>query len=70
MSEVKTTSWRDGTVDMDMARRVIAEVNEMTGFVPDPTATPAKTRQLMRELGIKAEDNIFSCGIIAARDEE
>ena len=70
MSEVKTTSLKDRMVDMEMARRVIAQVNEMTGFVPDPTATPAKTREMMRALGIRAEDNIFSCGIIAARDEE
>ena len=70
MSVVKTTSLKDRMVDMEMARRVIAQVNEMTGFVPDPTATPAKTREMMRALGIRAEDNIFSCGIIAARDEE
>ena len=70
MIEVKTTSWRDGTVDMDMARRVIAHMNEMTGFVPDPTATPRKAQEIMRVLGIRAEDNIFSCGIMAARDKE
>ena len=70
MSKVKTTSWRDQIVDMDMARRVIAQVNEMAGFVPDPTTTPRKAQEIMRELGIRAEDNLFSCGIIAARDEE
>ena len=70
MSEAKTHRLKDRMVDMEMARRVIAQVNEMTGFVPDPTATPRKAQEIMRALGIRAEDNIFSCGIIAARDEE
>ena len=70
MGKVKTTSWREQIVDMDMARRVIAQVNEMAGFVPDPTTTPRKAQEIMRALGIRAEDNLFSCGIIAARDEE
>ena len=70
MSDVKTTSLKDRMVDKQMMRRVIAQVNEMTGFIPDPTATPRKARELMKADGVRAEDNIFSCGIIAARDEE
>ena len=53
-----------------MVKRVMDEVNLQNDFVPDSTATLAKARAMMSELGIRAEDNIFSCGIIAVRDEE
>lgn len=56
--------------DKKEIQRIVAETNAKTGFVKDPTATPEKVREMMRALGIHAEDNIFSCGIIAARDEE
>lgn len=50
--------------------RIVEEQNRLMGFVPDPTATPEKAQQMMIALGIRPEDNIFSCGIIAARDEK
>jgi 3-mercaptopyruvate sulfurtransferase SseA len=56
--------------DKKELQRIVAEQNTKMGFVPDPTATPEKVRAMMRALGIRREDNIFSCGIIAARDEE
>ena len=70
MVEEKAGSWRRLLADKQAIREVVARVNAETGFVPDPTATPQKAREAMRALGIRAEDNIFSCGIIAARDEE
>lgn len=70
MAEAEGTSWRRLVADKQAIRDVVAQVNAEVGFVPDPTATPEKARELMRALGIRAEDNIFSCGIIAARDEE
>ena len=57
-------------VDKETMRKVIAEVNVEIGFVPNPNATIQKVREMMRAEGIRAEDNIFSCGIIASRDEE
>ncbi len=57
-------------IDKSRIREIVAEQNRLMDFVPDPTATPAKARELMRACGVRAEDNIFSCGIIAARDEE
>jgi len=51
-------------------QKIVAERNKIMGFVPDPTATPEKARAMMRALGICAEDNLFSGGIIAAREEE
>ncbi len=56
--------------DKKEIQRIVEEQNRIMGFVPDPDATPEKIREMMRELGIRAEDNIFSCGIIAARDEK
>ena len=57
-------------VDKKAIKRLVEETNRRMGFVKDPTATPQKAREMMRTLGINAEDNIGSCGIIAARDEE
>lgn len=56
--------------DKNVLRRILDEQNKLEGFVPDPAATHEGVRAQMRALGIRAEDNIFSCGIIAARDEE
>jgi hypothetical protein len=57
-------------IDKRAIQRLVAEQNKQMGFVPDRTATPERVREMMRALGVRAEDNIFSCGIIAARDEE
>ena len=40
------------------------------GIVLNPDATHEGVRAQMRALGIRAEDNIFSCGIIAAREPD
>ena len=60
---------RQGFLDKTLIRKIVAEQNEKMGFVPDPTATPQKAREMMLALGIRPEDNLASCGIIAARDE-
>ena len=57
-------------IDKDVVRKIVDGQNAKIGFVPDPTATPERAQQLILALGIKPEDNLFSCGIIAARDEE
>ncbi len=57
-------------LDKTEIQRIVAEQNRRMGFVPDPSATAQKARELMRALGIRPEDNLASCGIIAARDEE
>ena len=62
--------WRSLLADKAAIQATVARVNKEIGFVPDPSATPQVARELMRSLGIRAEDNIFSCGIIATRDEE
>jgi hypothetical protein len=62
-----STSTRDFFVDKKTIKRIVEATNRRVGFVKDPTATPQKARAMMRELGIRAEDNLASCGIIAAR---
>jgi len=61
-------------LDKTEVRRIVAEQNAAIGFVPDPTATAEKAQAMVAELlrvkGLRPEDNIFSCGIIAARDGE
>ena len=57
-------------VDKQWTREMIARSNAQIGFVPDPAATAEKAQKMMLALGIRPEDNVFSCGIIAARDEE
>jgi hypothetical protein len=61
------TAW---FADKRAIQKVVAEQNVHMGFVPDPAATPEKVREMMRALGIRPEENLFSCGIIAAREEE
>lgn len=70
MAETTERAIRSFFLDKKVIQKIVAEQNEEMGFVPDPTATPQKAREMMRALGIRAEDNIFSYGIIAARDEE
>ena len=60
-------------IDKSRIQQVVAQGNEQQGFVPDPTTTPAQAQEAversLRENGLRPEDNIFSCGIIAAREE-
>lgn len=56
-------------VDKQAMKLIVEETNRRVGFVKDPTATPQKARALMEAYGVRAEDNIGSCGILAAREE-
>lgn len=56
--------------DKKAIQKIVTEQNRRMGFVPDPTATPEKAQAMTQALGIRLEDNLLSCGIIAARDEE
>ena len=55
--------------DKKAIQETVAEQNREMGFVRDPTATPAKAREMMRALGIRPEDNEFSRDIIAIREQ-
>lgn len=56
--------------DKAEVRRLVAEVNERMGFVPDLAATPQKAREMMLADGIRPEDNSFSAELIRMRYEE
>lgn len=57
-------------VDKRKIQEIVARQNAVIGLVRDPSVTPEKVRAMMIADGVRPEDNIFSCGIIAARDEE
>jgi len=50
-------------------QRLVAEQSQIMGIPDDLAATPQKARAMMLALGIRPEDNEFSRGIIAAREE-
>jgi hypothetical protein len=56
--------------DKAVLRRILEEQDKLTGFVPDPTATPQKVREMMLADGVRPEDNEFSREIIGMREEE
>lgn len=53
-------------LDKKDLQRVVAEQNRKIGFVPDPMASARKAQEMALALGIRPEDNLFSCGVIAA----
>ncbi len=64
-SDVKTL-----LADKALLRKIVEEQNARIGLEYDPTATAEEARALILAEGVRPEDNVFSCGIIAARDEE
>jgi hypothetical protein len=56
--------------DREELNRIMDEIEERMGFVPDPDATHEKLREMMEEEGIHPEENIFSRDIIRMRDGE
>jgi hypothetical protein len=54
--------------DKKVIQRIVAEQNERMGFVPDPTATAEQAREAILADGVRPEDNLFSRGIIQARE--
>ncbi|HZP80310.1 MAG TPA: hypothetical protein VFB21_01610 [Chthonomonadaceae bacterium] len=69
MAENSRPSARAWFADKQAIQKIVEEQNARTGFVPDPTATPEKAQAMTRALGIRPEENLLSCGIIAAREE-
>jgi hypothetical protein len=55
--------------DKEHLKRLLETQDALMGFVPDPTATAQRAREMMLEDGIRPEDNEFSRGIIAMREE-
>ena len=59
--------------DKEQLRRIVDAEYKKIGIPNDPTATPLLAQQLvadcLRAHGISPEDNVFSHGIISAREE-
>ena len=70
--ETKETgfTWQFVGIDKRPLQKIIAELHAEMGIERDPDMTPEKLQALCLAQGIRPEDNILSCGIIAARDEE
>ncbi len=70
-SMTQVTATRNVFLDKTRIRQIVTEQNEKMEFVVDRTATPEQAQALVEESlranGLRPEDNIFSCGIIAAR---
>lgn len=62
-------TWQSVGIDKKPLQKIVAELHKEMGIEHDPDMTPQKVREMMRQEGIRAEDNIFSSGIIAAREE-
>jgi len=62
---------RNFFVDKRVAQKIVAKQNEQMGFVPDPDATAeraqASVAERLKVKGIRPEENVSSCGIVAAR---
>jgi hypothetical protein len=56
--------------DKKRLQQLVAEQNALIGLVRDPTATAAESRAMILAEGVRPEENLFSCGIISARNEE
>ncbi len=54
---------------MDELRAIVARQFEELGIDYDPTATVEDSRRAIFAAGVRPEDNEFSRGIIAAREE-
>ncbi len=65
------TSQRTALPFLDKAptQKMVEEQNARVGFVPEPGITPEMVQQMMRERGVRPEDNTGSCGVVKMRDE-
>lgn len=69
MAVARKSSVDELFADKKEIQRLIAEQSQIMGISDDPMATPQQARAMMMALGIRPEDNEFSRGIIAAREE-
>ena len=70
MTETLTTERTRLFADKTLLKQKIQEQNALIGLIHDPSATAEQARAMILAEGVRPEDNIFSCGIIAIRDEE
>lgn len=56
------------TIDKRRLCQSTDALNVKMGFVRDPSVTAEQVQKLMREDGIRPEENLFSRGLIRMRD--
>ena len=56
--------------DKELLRQIVLAMNAEIGLEYDPTATAEESRRMILADGVRPEDNLFSCGIISAGNEE
>jgi hypothetical protein len=69
MAIAKDTDRRGIVADKAAMREIIAAQNRAMGFVRVPGATAERAQALILADGVKPEDNVFSRGIVDAREE-
>lgn len=73
MNETASTNARTLFLDKAHIQHTVALQNAKRGFTPDRSATPHEAQKAversLRDNGLAPEDNIFSCGITAVREE-
>ena len=52
----------------EVIREEMDKLYDAQGWIRMTPISPQALRELMRSDGVREEDNLFSCGIIAARD--
>ena len=72
MGEVVRRDVKSFLIDKEPLQKLVKERNERLGITPASTATPEKAQEVTAEAlhrsGLRAEDNIGSCSIVAARE--
>lgn len=56
--------------ESEKLRAILHQVYADMGIEFDPNATAKQARQMALDDGVNPEDKLFSCGIIAMREEE
>jgi hypothetical protein len=69
MQTMEKTEVARPTVNKQELLRILEEQDARLGLRHDPTVTAAEVRAMMFADGVCPEDNLFSRGIIAAREE-
>jgi hypothetical protein len=61
--------WNQFVMDTKPIRERVARQNAALGIPSKPSVTLEEFREQLIAAGVRPEDNLLSCGIIAAREE-
>jgi hypothetical protein len=63
-------TWKAVGIDKKPLQQQVRERYARMGLLQEPSLTAEELQALMQAQGVRPEDNLASCGIIAARDGE